>query len=104
MNAARVALLAKVQKANEVKALGKTNASLSNEQIKTLLAPLKRKGDAAIPSRKADMLKRLTEWEARGPIIVEEVVAMVVAEAVNELRRADLTDDDLNGIGRIEQM
>ena len=40
--------------------------SLRNKQIKILLAPLKRKDDAVIPSRKADMLIRLTEWEARG--------------------------------------
>ena len=93
-NAARVALLAKVQKANEIKALGKPNASLSNEQIKLLLAPLKRKGDTPIPTRKADMLLRLTEWEARGPIVVEEEVAMVVAEAVVALRKADLTIDN----------
>ena len=93
-NAARVALLAKVQKANEIKALGKPNASLSNEQIKLLLAPLKRKGDTPIPTRKADMMLRLTEWETRGAIVVEEEVAMVVAEAVVAFRKADLTIDN----------
>ena len=61
VNAARDALLEKVKKANEIKALGNTNALLINKQIKLLLAPLKCKGDASIPSRKVYMLKRLTE-------------------------------------------
>ena len=97
-NAARTVLLAKVKKADEIKALGKPYASLNNEQIKLLLAPLKRKGDLAIPTRKADMLLRLTEWEARGPIVVEEEVAMVVAEAAVALRREDLTIDQQSDI------
>ena len=105
-NAARVALLAKVKKANKIKALGKTNASLSNEQVKLLLAPLKRKGDAAIPSRKADILKRLTEWEARGAIIVEEEaeVAIVVSESVSAAKRADLENEDQSDIVLMEEV
>ena len=44
------------------------------------------------------MLLRLTEWEARGPIVVEEEVAMVVAEAAVALRRDDLTIDQQSEI------
>ena len=83
---------------------GKTNSSLSNEQIKLLLVPLKRKGDAAVPSIKVDMLRKLTEWEARGAIIVEEEVAMVVAEAESAAKRADLKNEDQSDIALMKEV
>ena len=41
-----------VKKANGVKALGKEADALTIAQIKILLAPLKRKGDKALPTKK----------------------------------------------------
>ena len=38
------------------------------------------------------------EWEARGPMLVEEEVAMVVAEAAVALRREDLTIEQQSDI------
>ena len=97
-------MLAKVKKANKIKALGKSNLLLSNEQIKLLLAPLKRKGDAAMPSRKADILRRLTAWEARRAIIVDEEVEMVVVEAESASKRADLENEDQSDIALMEEV
>ena len=87
--AARIALQEKITKANAVRALGIERDKLTNAQLKTLLAPFKREGDAAIPTKKADLLRRLVEWEARGAIAVEEEVALVVAEVTNEMITED---------------
>ena len=88
-DAARLVLLQKVDKANTIRALNKPNSQLNNEQLKILCAALKRDGDKAIPTLKADLLSRLREWEARGAVVVEEAVALVVAKAANELRSTD---------------
>ena len=62
----------KVAKADEVRALGKSPEKLTIAQLKVLIAPLKRLGDRAIPSKKSELLLRLIECEARGPLSVEE--------------------------------
>ena len=59
--AARIALQEKITKANAVWGLGIARDKLTNAQLKILLAPFKRQGDAAIPTKKADMLRRLVE-------------------------------------------
>ena len=69
---ARQAHQKKLEAAATVKALGKESSQLSVAQLKTLLAPLKCKGDKAIPTRKADLLTRLMEWESRGGLLVNK--------------------------------
>ena len=51
---------------------------------------MKRQGDKALPTLKADLLNRLVEWEARGLQSVDEVVLSVVRAATNELQEAEL--------------
>ena len=43
-------------------------------QMRVLLTALKRKGDAAIPSRRADIVSRLTIAERREPLVEERAV------------------------------
>ena len=75
--------LAKVQAAEEVRALNKPILSLNCTQLKILLAPLKRKGEK-IPTLKADLRLKLAEWDGRqGEVVTEEVV----------LPREDESDD-----------
>ena len=57
--------LKKLEAAAEVRALGKTYAQLNNLQLKALIATLKRNGDPAMPSRKADLIRTLESWEGR---------------------------------------
>ena len=106
-DAARVALLAKVEKAKQIRALGKPISALTIDQLKTLLAPLKRQGDPGLPTKKADIVRRLVEWEARGPLLVEEEVANVVATTASEMRAADCTneeEDDTAQPGHMEEV
>ena len=78
---------------------------MNNEQLKPLLAPLKRKGYVVLPARNLDMLRRLAEWETRGPIIMGEEVALVVTAAVSDLRNADLkVDNKSDEIGQQEEV
>ena len=72
---------AKVAAANEVKGLGKLPAQLTIKQLKVLIAPLKRKGDGAMPTAKAALVSKLAELEARGMLTVEEVALEVEVEA-----------------------
>ena len=88
-DAARLVLLEKVEKADKIRALNLPNSQLNISQLKILVAALKRDGDKAIPAKKADLLIRLEESEARGAVAVEEAVALVVAKAANELRSTD---------------
>ena len=68
--AARLVLQAKVVAANEIKALGVTRDKLTVAQLKILLAPLKRIGDRAMPTKKQDLILRIIEWEARGGLSI----------------------------------
>ena len=102
--AAREALEEKIRKANEVKALQKAPDKLTNAQLRTLLAPLKRHGDAALPSKKDDLLRRLTEWTARGPLQIEEEVAVVMATAASEMREQDRKNEEDDEIGLMEEL
>ena len=60
--------IAKVAAAAVIRALGKANKDLTVTQLKVLLAAFKRKGDAAIPSRCAEILVRLAHAESRAPL------------------------------------
>ena len=106
-DAARVALLAKLEKAEQIRALGNPISALTIEQLKALLAPLKRQGDPGLPTKKADIVRRLVEWEARGPLLVEEEVANVVATTASKMRAADCTneeEDDTAQPGHMEEV
>ena len=52
-------MLVNIAKTDEPKALGKRNAELTIEQLKTLLVPINQQGDKKIPTRKLDMIKHL---------------------------------------------
>ena len=93
-----------MRKANEVKALGKAPGKLTNAQLKILLAPLKRHGDDPIPTRKEDLLCRLTEWTARGPLQIEEEVAVVMATAASDMRGQDWKNEEDDEIGLMEEL
>ena len=85
----------KREAATAVRALGKPNSALTSHQLRALLAPLKRKTDKALPSRHAELLTRLTEWERRDGLAVErgcEDVLDGVAE--DEAIESDCEGDD----------
>ena len=63
--------LKKLEAAAKVRALGKTYAQLNNTQLKALITPLKRKGDPAMPSRKADLISLLEIWEGRTEVVIQ---------------------------------
>ena len=84
--AAKAALLDKIQKAATIRQLGKQHESLTVKELLILIAPFKRDGDKKVPSKKAELIARLREWEARGAVEVEEEVAIVVANAATEIR------------------
>ena len=88
--AARVTQREKQAAADILKSQNISQNKLTVSQIKTLLGPLKRQGDKALPTLKADLLKRLVEWEARGSQSVDEVVLSAVRAAENELQQAEL--------------
>ena len=66
--AARLDMLVKVAKVNKIKALGKTTAYLTIEQLKILITLLRRHKEKKISVKKEDLLFRLVEWEGQGGI------------------------------------
>ena len=93
-----------MRKADEIKALGKAPEKLTNAQLKILLAPLKRSGDDAIPSKKEDLLRWFTEWTARGPLQIEEEVAVVMATAASEMREQDRKNEEDDDFSAFEMV
>ena len=89
-DAARVAQRTKQAAADILKSRNISKDKLTISQIKTMLAPLKRTGDKALPTLNADIHKRLVEWEARGSQSVDEVVLNSVRAATTELQQAEL--------------
>ena len=89
----RLALVALIAKANEIRSLGKSPDKLTVAQIKVLLAPLKRRGDKALPSKKIELLTRLTEWEERAPLLEEAEIDAVVAEGKEQEQAAAAAND-----------
>ena len=77
----------KVENSEAVKALGKPIESLTIVQLKILLAPLKRKEDGAMPTKKEVLVQKLREWGGRDLMPVEEV-------AVPMSRLMKLDDED----------
>ena len=94
--AARLAMAELAQKAAEVKALGNTPDKLTITQIKTLLAPLKRKGDKALPTRKNELLTRLREWESREPLSAEEEMTLTAEEACEKVEEDKNENDGID--------
>ena len=90
----QLALVALIEKANEIRALGKSPDKLTVAQIKVLLAPLKRRGDKALPSKKIELLTRLKEWEERAPLLEEAEIDAVVAEGKQQERAAAAVNDN----------
>ena len=101
--AAQLAMAAMISKSNEVKALGKSPDNLTIAQIKTLLAPLKRKGDKALPTKKDELLTRLREWESRDPLAV---AVANEAEAETEARGDESEDsqNEANEFGAVQSI
>ena len=87
----------KVAAAATIKALGKPVTDLTVMQLKILLAPLKRKGDTAMPSKRADVLTRLAQWESRGALPVEEELDIVVREEEELILDEDDNESDFEG-------
>ena len=77
------------EKTAKIKALNKATDRLTIVQIKVLLAPCKRTGDKALPSKRDELLWLLVEWEARGKLLVEEEVDLVTVEAVSALKKPE---------------
>ena len=80
---------------DHLESLGVSRDKLIISQIKTLLAPLKRQGDKALPTLKVDLQRQLVEWEARGYQLVNKVVYGVVGAATNELQQARNEESEL---------
>ena len=68
---ARANMRDKRDKAAVVKALGKTKEKLTVKELRALYSALKQKTDPKIPTKRADVLTRLTEWERREGTTVE---------------------------------
>ena len=108
--ALKVALLEKIRKANKVRELGKPNDKLTIGQLKILLAPLKRTDDKKLPTKKNELIALLVEWGARGAVVVEEEVAIAVANEATKMRLENLEDaevaeeNDPPSIGMVEEV
>ena len=108
--ALKVALLEKIRKANKVRELGKPNDKLTIGQLKILLAPLKRTDDKKLPTKKNELIALLVEWGARGAVVVEEEVAIAVANEATKMRLENLEDaevaeeNDPHSIGMVEEV
>ena len=83
--ASRLDILAKVAKSNKIKALGKAPTSLTIEQLKILLALLRRHKDKKMRTKNGDYVFRPMEWEARGEFSFDEEVAIVETNTRSEL-------------------
>ena len=88
----------KVEKAEALKAQGKPNQSLTNDELKILLAPLKRRGDGAMPTKKEMLLQKLMEWGNRGmlpPPAVEAPTPAFQMMDVDEFSESEENMDDV---------
>ena len=95
-NKANEAYREKVEKAEAVKALGKPIESLTIAELKILLAPLKRKEDGAMPTKKEVLIQKLREWSGRDLIPVEEVAAPMPRFGMMEVDDEDGSENEGN--------
>ena len=88
----------KVEKAEALKAQGKPIQSLTNDELKILLAPLKRRGDGAMPTKKEMLLQKLMKWGNRGmlpPPAVEAPTPVFQMMDVDEFSKSEENMDDV---------
>ena len=88
-------LLNKVKKVAQIRLLRKSYEKLTIKELQILIASLKRDGDKKVPSKKNELITRLSEWEARGVVVVEDKVAIVVVNAASKIRNESLQDTEL---------
>ena len=71
---------------------------LNVKQLKLLLAPLKRKEDGAMPTRKKDILEKLVLWEGRA-VEVENGFGreLVARDEEGEEASNEESDEELEG-------
>ena len=69
-----------------MQALGLSRDKLTITQSKTLLAPLKQHGDKTVPPKKAELKRKLVEWDARESLLMTKEVINVVKATTNELK------------------
>ena len=93
--------LAKVQAAEEVRALNKPILSLNCMQLKILLAPLKRKGEK-IPTLKADLRLKLAEWDGREGEVVTEAVVLPREDESDDNDDVILREDESNANAELD--
>ena len=93
---ARAAHLLKVTAANEVRALGFPLPELNVKQLKLLLAPLKRKEDGAMPTRKQELIDRIVAWEGRA-IEVENGRQLIERLSKGEAEHNNESEDENEG-------
>ena len=93
-NKDREECIKKAAAAAVIRALGKPNKDLTVNQLKVLLAALKRKGDAAIPSRRAEILLRLSHAESRVPLAEQAAEEAVVDAVAVPIPISTVNEDD----------
>ena len=75
-----------------------------------MLAPLKRTDDKKLPTKKNELIALLVEWGAQGAVVVEEEVAIAVANEATKMRLENLEDaevaeeNDPPSIGMVEEV
>ena len=93
--AARLDMLTKVAKANKIKAIGETLALLTIEQLHILIALLRHHKDKKMPTKKGDTILCLVEWNSHQALLVDEEVAIMVANTRTGLKQREKNDIDL---------
>ena len=101
---ARLAYNAKVKSALDIKALRISSDKLTINQLKVLIAPLKRKGDGPMPTKKAVLLETLMLWEGRGMLTVDEEVAIAEAEVAMVIHEENEPNADGSDLDKLVQM
>ena len=59
------------REANTLLSYGKDLKKMSIKELRTILKSLKRNGDKALPTKKAEMLKQYEAWKEREPLSLE---------------------------------
>ena len=84
-NNAAITYRAAKDTAEAILATGILISNMNNNQLKTILLPLKTKDDGAMPTRKKDMIAAYDRWKNRAPPIFTIVVREEVQAQANEL-------------------
>ena len=67
---------------------------------------MNRVGDSKVSPRKVELITRLREWGARGAVVVEDQVGIVVANLASKMRNESLQDAELleNELGMVGEL